>query len=238
MGNGAGEFGEVQPVNTGGVIDLGFKTLTGAGLNYGTIQQITPIDAFKKPQQIDFTIGIANPLTSGNYMTALNLKLWWARPNKEYRAPGTSTGRPQLENPAGSGWAPIDQNTFHGGPNNGLLNNRYIWVPSGKRLDTTPYDVAPLPVPPQPNSYSEIEDDVLRFAGLPDPTDPVVQALFPAPQIISRWVSFLYPARGLALGLTYSVELFNPQGTQLTPQISLTWQAGDWGGATYTENEG
>ena len=107
---------------------------------------------------------------------------------------------------------------------------RVVW------LDTTPYDSAPLPVPEQPNSFSELQDDVIRL-WLPDPTDPAVIAAFPKPQIISRWVTFWYPAQGNALGLTWSAEYDNP-AFKIVPEISLTWRTGAWGGATYTENEG
>ena len=245
MGIEAGELGEVQPIDPQtGLIDIRFQFLDGepgATLNYGPITPVTPLDAFKPPQQIQFWLGVKNvlvtdPQLGDNFIDALNLKLWWLRPNKEFRGPGTPTSSPQLEIPPNSGWAPIDQKTFLAGPNAGVFNNRYCWVPSVKRLDTTPYDSAPLPVPEQPNSFSELQDDVIRL-WLPDPTDPAVIAAFPKPQIISRWVTFWYPAQGNALGLTWSAEYDNP-AFKIVPEISLTWRTGAWGGATYTENEG
>jgi hypothetical protein len=244
----AGELGEVQPVNAAGIIDLGFVDLDPqpGSLNYGPIQQVTfpsgqNVSTFKPPQQIQFRLGVANPIVTDpilgdNWLTVINLKFWWGWPNKEFRLAGTPTGRPALEVPAGSGWAPIDQKTFLSGPNGGLANNRYVWTPAAKRLDTTPYDVAPLPVPPQPNSYSELQDDVIRMV-LPNPTDAEVIAAFPAPQVISRWVIFWYPAQGMELGVTYSAET-STGDFPIVPKISMQYRVGSMGGSIYTENEG
>lgn len=244
------EFSDVRPLAQNGLMANTFLPLTvsSRGLNTGIIQLVIRdlpsrgLDIFRLGQQVVFWLGMANPLVTApnvpsNYITRLYLKLWWLRPNLEFRAPGTATSRPAQEIPPNSGWAPVDNLTFLPGPTGGVVNNRYCWVPSPKRLDITPYSTPPPPISPQPNSYSEFEDDVWSFF-LPDPTDVLNIANFPAPQIVSRWATFLYPAMGYSLGLTWDADFFVTPGPAPTPApaISLTFVAGTLGGTNYQES--
>jgi hypothetical protein len=238
MSRGA-EFGEVQPLATrGGPIQvapsivLGPESMgVGAAINTAVIQQVTPLNSFRLGQQIMFWLGVV-PGDSGEgapWASRVRFKLWWARPNKEYRTPGN----PQ--------WFEIDRATFGNGPVLGppvdpLANNRYVWIPSPKRLDVTPFGSAPPAIPVLPNSDSVFLDDCWTL-DLPDPNDPTEQANFPAPQVVSRWDVFMYPAMGYALGLTWEPTA----GGQVAPDsitISLTWSVGTLGGTNYQESIG
>lgn len=237
------EFGIVQPLAAGGAIQTNANlvwTPGQFGLDNGFMKQLTPTDAFRLGQQIFFWVGIYNPVVAGNFWTQVQIKPYWLRPNREHRAPGTPTPSPQLELPPGSGWSPLDNTTFHPGPVVGapLDQNMYTWIPSPKRLDITEY--APLPGPPLPspprNSASEMEDDFWQW-NLQDPTTAAYAALFVAPQIVSRWSAFFYPAMGYALA-------FKANATAMTPTMSLpldvnvTYAAGTLGGENYQESIG
>lgn len=237
MSRGA-EFGEVQPLATrGGPIQV-FPSIVlpiesrgvGAALNTAFIQQVTPLNSFRLGQQIMFWLGVVPGKAGGAWASRVRFKLWWARPNKEYRTPGN----PQ--------WFEIDRQTFGNGPviapppGDPLANNRYVWIPSPKRLDITPFSTPPPAIPTLPNSDSVFLDDCWTL-DLPDPNDPVEIANYPAPQVVSRWDVFMYPAMGYALGLTWEPTA----GDQLLPDnitISLTWAVGTLGGTNYQESIG
>jgi hypothetical protein len=248
MSRGA-EFGEVQTLNgRGGPIDarptirLPLESFgSGTEIDRAFIAQVTPLNSFRLGQQIFFWLGVQTPgqiLEPGQNPVPLRarLKLWWARPNKEFRTPGDG------------GWLAIDSATFGNGPSyltpNGpradQTNNRYVWIPSPKRNDITPYQTAPPSPTPFPNSDSLLLDDCLLL-DLPEPTDPTNIANFPFPQRVSRWASFFYPAMGYALGMTY--DIIDPVTGASVPTlgnltISLTWAVGTLGGTVYQESIG
>lgn len=236
MSHGA-EFGEVAPLTRRGgplsaapliVLPQASRGL-GAAIDTAVITQVTPLNSFRLGQQIIFWLGVVPGGAGGNWASRVRFKLWWLRPNKEYRAPGFPS------------WLEIDRVTFGDGPvvlptPDPLANNRYVWVPGPKRLDTTPFSVAPPAIPSLPNSDSVLLDDCLVM-DLPDPNDPVYIANFPSPQVVSRWAAFMYPAMGYALGLTWDAD---PGGAAvpLELEISLTWSAGTLGGTNYQESIG
>jgi hypothetical protein len=238
MSRGA-EFGEVQPLSRrGGPIVVQPSIVlpsesfgAGVAIDTAVIKQVTPLNSFRLGQQIFFWLGVV-PGAAGqqeDWASRVRLKLWWLRPNKEYRAPGDPS------------WLEIDRVTFRDGPDavapiDPLENNRYVWIPSPKRLDTTPFSTAPPAIPSLPNSDSVLVDDCLVL-DLPDPNDLVYQANFPSPQVVSRWVAFLYPAMGYALGMTWNADA---GGIEIpdTMTISLTWSVGTLGGTNYQESIG
>jgi hypothetical protein len=233
MSRGA-EFGEVQPLRSRGGPLVAAPAIVlpatafgaGAAIDVAQIFQVTPLNSFRDGQQIIFRLGVVPGLAGGNWASRVRLKLWWLRPNKEYRPPGFPS------------WLEIDRVTFRDGPVVGdpVTNNRYVWMPGPKRLDTTPFSTPPPAIPPLPNSDSILLDDCLVL-DLPDPNDPVYIANFPAPQVVSRWVSFFYPALGYALGITWDAT----PGEQALPEtlsISLTWSTGTLGGTLYQESVG
>jgi hypothetical protein len=238
MSRGA-EFGEVQPLQSRGgpllvqpsIVLSSAAFGAGAAINTAFIQQVTPLNSFRLGQQIMFWLGVVPGKAGGAWASRVRLKLWWARPNKEYRAPGF----PQ--------WLDIDRVTFGNGPviapppPDPLANNRYVWIPGPKRLDTTPFSTPPPAIPPLPNSDSVLLDDCIVM-DLPDPNDPVYIPLFPPPQSVSRWGVYMYPAMGYALGMTWDAV----SGTEGAPPnsltISLTWATGTLGGTNYQESIG
>ncbi len=235
MSRGA-EFGEVQPLSSrGGPIVVGPSTILpatafGAGslIDTARIHQVTPLNSFRLGQQIFFWLGVRpGPAGLVPWASRVRLKLWWARPNKEYRTPG---------NPS---WLEIDRVTFGNGPVVGdpLANNRYVWIPSPKRLDTTPFSTPPPAIPPLPNSDSILLDDCLVM-DLPDPNSAAYIANFPAPQVVSRWGAFFYPAMGYALGMTWDAVGGGQGAPPSTLTISLTWAVGTLGGTNYQESIG
>jgi hypothetical protein len=233
MSRGA-EFGEVQPLASRGGRLLAQPSIilaaqsfgAGAAINTAVIQQLTPLNSFRLGQQVFFWLGVVPGAAAGDWASRIRLKLWWARPNKEYRAPGFSR------------WENIDRVTFGAGPvvGNPVENNRYVWMPSPKRLDTTPYTVAPPAIPTLPNSDSVLLDDCLVM-DLPDPNDAAYIANFPTPQVVSRWATFLYPAMGYALGVTWDADA-GGQSIPTTMTISLNWSVGTLGGTNYQESIG
>jgi hypothetical protein len=232
MGPRGAEFSELAPKNpdTGRLRNEFFGLIGGSqGLEHGTVSQVTPLDSFRLGQQIFFWLGVGNPLGGAtgigtNWISRLRLKLWWARPNPEYRTPG---------NPQYLG---IDQQTFLGTTE---VNNRYVWIPSPKRLDITQYQTPSPPPAAEPRtSDSLLLDDVLTL-DLQDPNDAAYQASFPDPQIVSRWSAFFYPAMGYALGFTWDAEFAEPVvGQPPLPLISLTYAVGTLGGTNYQESIG
>lgn len=233
MSRGA-EFGEVQPLASRGgplraasLITLPSSSFgAGTAINTAVIQQVTPTNSFRLGQQICFWLGVRPGVAGGNWASRVRLKLWWLRPNKEYRAPGFTR------------WEDIDRITFGNGPVVGdpLANNRFVWIPSPKRLDITPYQTPPPAASPLPNSDSVLLDDCLVM-DLPDPNDPVEIANFPSPQTVSRWGVFFYPAMGYALGMTWDADA-GGQSVPSTLGISLTWAVGTLGGTNYQESVG
>jgi hypothetical protein len=239
MSRGA-EFGEVQPLQSRGGPLLAAPTITllksaygaGTAIDTAVIQQITPLNSFRLGQQIFFWLGVVPGFPGEEWASRVRLKLWWARPNKEYRAPGFPK------------WEEIDRVTFGNGPvvlpvpGNPLANNRYVWMPSPKRLDTTPFMTPPPALPVLPNSDSILLDDCLVM-DLPDPNDPVYIANFPvATQDVSRWAAFLYPAMGYALGVTWNADAGGQGPIPSEMLISLTWSVGTLGGTNYQESIG
>jgi hypothetical protein len=252
MSRGA-EFGEISPKNQFGRIRTEFGALLSSSfdLDNGVIFPLTPVtgggadraNSFRLGQQIIFWFGIGNPITSGagltdNWVTRLRLKLWWLRPNLNYRAPGAAPG--PMDVTAQSGWTPLDRATFGDGPNAGFLNNRYCWMPSPKRMDTTPYMTAPPPLAPVGNSDSILLDDILTW-DLQDPTVAAYAAGFSVDQVISRWSVLMYPAMGYALGVTaepsYNVALGAGVATP-SVQVSCSYAVGTLGGTNYQESLG
>lgn len=241
MNRGA-EFSDIQPRNLQGNLDIDFVTLPAAagaaGVDNSVIAPFTQNNVFRMGQQIFFWLGIANPLDANqNFLTRVRLKPWWARPNSEYRQAfalgGTPTGAP-----GDAQTLPIDRIVFGvGALANPLEDNRYVWMPSPKRLDITPFQTPPPPAAPARNSDSVMLDDIWTV-DMPAPTDAVYAAKFVAPQIISRWVPILYPAFGYALGFTYEVETDNAQAPDPPLQVSLSWAQGTFGSGRIQESIG
>lgn len=244
-------FGEIAPKNTAGQIRTQFTTVPASAhdIDNGVIFPVTPTgntpdryNSFRMGQQILFWFGIGNPIVgvgpAQNWITRARFKLWWLRPNLEYRAPGAFPGPRDL--PPGSGWTPLDKETFGDGPAAGVANNRNGWVPSVKRLDTSPFGTPPPPNPGPGNSDSIMLDDILTW-DLQDPTVTAYAANFPAPQIPSRWSVFMYPAMGYALGVTAAVDYkFPPSIVVAKPGtlLSVSYTVGTLGGTNYQESMG
>lgn len=232
MNRGA-EFGEITPRGSSGSIALFSKlagTSYGAGdaINTAAIQQVTPTNSFRMGQQVFFWLGVAPGISqvAGSYLSRIRLKLWWLRPNVGYRAVGYPS------------WQPIDRTTFGDGPNAGIDNNRWVWVPSPKRLDITQYQTAPPAASPAQNSDSLLLDDCWTM-DLSDPWAAQEQTNFPSPQFPVRWASILYPAMGYALGFTWDADVVNGAiGQNSAIPFSLTWQTGTLGGTVYQESIG
>lgn len=239
MSRGA-EFGEVQPFLSRGGPLVAAPSITldsasygaGSAIDIAVIRQVTPLNSFRLGQQVFFWLGVV-PGTAGEanpWASRVRFKLWWIRPNKEYRAPGSPS------------WLEIDRVTFGAGPVVGppavpVADNRYLWIPSPKRLDTTPFWNPPPAITTLPNSDSILLDDCLVM-DLPDPNDAAYIAKFPSPQVVSRWVSFLYPAMGYALGLTWNADAGGQGDIPTSLTISLTWAVGTLGGTNYQESLG
>jgi len=230
------QFSELAPKDNTGILRNGFQTIpiTSRGLEGATIFQITPLNSFRMGQQIMFWWGFANtvqdtdPPGDPNHITRIQFKLWWARPNLEYRTPGVPT------------YNGLDVQTFLNGPVPGFepANNRYVWIPSPKRLDVTEWSSPPPPVSAVRTSDSVMLDDVITM-DLQDPADATYIANFPSPQIPSRWIAFMYPAMGYALGLTYEREVDNDgSAVDPTPLLSVTYAVGTLGGTNYQESIG
>lgn len=231
MGGRGAEFSDVYPRNTRGQLDaLTFTSLqaSASGLDDGVIQQITPNGSFRPGQQVIFYLGVANPLGGAGedqWVSRLRLKPWWARPNSEMRQAFGGDGS------LGSvGAIDLDTQVFGGGPNAGLSDNRYVWVPGHKRLDITQFDTAPPPVAPARHSDSLMLQDMWTV-DLQDPNDAAYAAKFAAPQVPARWIPILYPAMGYALGFTYEATMGNQGADPIVPQINLQWMIGTMAGA-------
>ncbi len=237
------QFGEVRPRNGLGQLDIDFRLLTVAsrGLDGGTIAQVTPYNSFRLGQQIFWWLGVANPVetipdvqVSENWITRIQLKPWWARPNVERRQAGASNKL----SPTIPRWLPIDQETFNSTTD---VDNRYVWMPSPKRLDITEYQTPPPTASPPRHSDSLLVDDLWTM-DLQDPNDPTYQSKFGPDQIVSRWAAFLYPAMGYGLGFTWEYETaFEPEPLVIatpSPLISLSWSTGTLGGTNYQESIG
>lgn len=242
MSNRGAEFSDAQPRRgdgqIGAVLQLGGSSYGNAPLqgsntlDTAIVQPITALNTFRLGQQILFYLGVtpgALPNPEDPYISRVVLKPWWGRPNAEYRMPGAG------------GWLPIDRANFGDGPNmlSELDGNRYVWIPSIKRLDTTEYDTAPIPTAPPRSSYSIFEDD-LWVIDLPDYRQAPYPLLFGLQQPPSRWVAFLHPAMGFALGVTWRVELSNGQAPVSFPNVTLRlgWHTGTLGGGVYQESLG
>lgn len=219
------DFSDIQPRDERGVLATGFveldSTAGDAGVDNSVIQAVTPTNVFRLGQQVFFWLGIAAPLVEGNYLSRVRLKPWWARPNVEYRQAYGGTGQPGSD-----AVPPVDRLTF-GAPS--LDDNRYVWMPSPKRLDVTPFQTPPPPASPVRNSDSVFLDDIWTF-DMPDPTDATYAGKFTASQTVSRWVTILYPAFGYALGFTYEATLNDPEGADVPVSVSLNWAVGTLGG--------
>lgn len=198
-----------------------------SGLDSGVIFQVTPNNSFRLGQQVIFWLGVANPLggDDGNqFVSRLRLKLWWARNNNEFRQAFGGSGAP-----GDTGVVPYDTQVFGGGPNAGLPDNRYVWVPSQKRLDITEFQTPPPPASPPRHSDSLLLQDLWTM-DLQSPLDAIYTAKFTAPQLPSRWMSILIPAMGYALGFTFEAVYGNTQVPDIAPLINLSWVVGTFGG--------
>lgn len=228
MARRGAEFSDVQPRGANGAIPQDANRIviaaasqgTGIAIDTAVIQQVTPLNSFRLGQQIFFHLGVFNPTFGANdFMTRLRLKPWWLRPNLEYRAAGDPS------------YLPIDQFTFRLATQ---ADNRYVWIPGPKRLDGTQFQTPPPPAAPVRHSDSLMLDDIWTL-DLPSPLDAAYIAKFPAPQQVSRWIAFFYPAMGYALGFTAEATT---NGGTTTPNISLTWSVGTLGGTNYQESLG
>jgi hypothetical protein len=242
------QFSDIYPRTPQGLLNNGFELgFTGLGsLDYQAISQATPNNSFRLGQQIIFWVGIRNqeafiqdpdlqPIPgTENWVTRVRLKPWWARPNFEHRQAYGGNG-----NLGSSAVFPIDRQNFAG---NQLADNRYVWIPSPKRLDLTPFEPGPTPpASPVRNSDSVMLDECWVW-DLDSPTSAQYQAAFPAPQEPSRWSVFFQPAMGYALGFTAEAEYARTPdpGVVAQPsfQVSLTWAVGTLGGSNYQESVG
>ena len=230
------EFSDLQPKNAQGRFTVDFVQLRpdAKGLDSGIIQQISANNAFRLGQQIFFWLGVANPKNEAddNFFTSIRLKLWWARPNMEFRQGGGGNG-----GLGATGFLAIATEVFGNGPGPGLGNNRYVWIPSPKRLDVTEFQTPPPPASDVRTSDSLFLDDVWKV-DLRDATDAAYIAQFSAPQIPSRWEAFLYPAMGYALGFTWDGVVKNGSLADPSASFSLSWAAGTLGGSNYQESVG
>jgi hypothetical protein len=233
------DFSDIQPRDNTGTLNVDFQTIPGsaAGVDTGIVHQITPNNAFRLGQQVFFWLGIANPVVGEgqdeSYLTRLRLKLWWARPNMEFRQAFGGNGAL-----GAVGAAPVDRSVFGngpGGPTLPLPDNRYVWIPSPKRLDITQYQTPPPAASPPQHSDSLLLDDCWTM----DLSPPALtEAKFVAPQVVSRWATILYPAMGYALGFTYQAEVSNPAGAAVPIRISLSWAQGTFGSGRIQESVG
>lgn len=244
----AAEFSEVRPKTdqgrirvagsgTAGTINLGTAADT---LENGTIQIVSPLNAFKPGQQIMFWLSVYNGSFggSGTYIDRVRLKPWWLRPNNEFRSPGSDPGVGDLgllNAPAYSsnpeGWKTVDDQTFGGGT---YVNNRACWFPGVKMADVTEFQTSnPPPAAPARQSDSLMLDELWTldlqdpFSGAAQalPLRPVAPVLGAQQKLIGRSVVFMYVARGYALGLTHAFTTTGGQGTPAL-RIDLTWVTG------------
>lgn len=210
------QFSELEPRDPKtNVPGTAFVTLpaNATPLNNGTIFQFTSLNRFRLGQQMFIWLGVSSSVfNNGNsWISKLRLKPWWLRPNLEYRAPG---------DPEYTG---LDRETFGGTT---IDNNRYVWMPSPKRLDITEFCTSPPSLPPPNESDSLMLDDLWTF-GLQDASDPNYQNLFAPDQELSRWDVFLYPAMGYAIGFTWEAEIGGEETEEaVQPRISFTWKTG------------
>lgn len=229
------DFSDIEPRDSSGNLNLSFVTLPEAarGLDTGVIFQVTANNVYRLGQQLFFWLGIANPETAGgNFLTRVRLKPWWARPGNEYRQAFGGNGLP-----GAAQVLPIDRSVFGVGAAGGLLDNRYVWVPSPKRQDTTPETATPPGPAPAQHSDSILLDDLWTI-DMPDPTVAAYAGKFVAPQIVSRWVSILYPAFGFSLGFTFETVVADPDGDAVPLSLNLSWAQGTFGSGRIQESVG
>lgn len=226
------DFSDVLPRNAQGLLDCVNFTqlpLSAQGLDSGQIFQVTPNNSFRLGQQVLFWLGIANPAdpNTEQFITRIQIKPWWARNNNEFRQAFGGDGSPGSTAPV----VPYDTQVFGGGPvGGGLLDNRFVWVPSQKRLDLTEFLPGPSP-PPSPARHSDslfLQD--LWTMDLQSPLDPAYTGKFVAPQVASRWISNLYPALGYALGFTFEATYNDAGQPDVAPLFNLSWVTGTFGG--------
>ena len=232
MSRRGAEFSDLQPRDNLGSFTIGPTALLASArtpdLNNAVIQQFTPNSVFRSGQQIIFWLGIFNPEEAGpSHLERIRLKPWWARQNMEYRQAGAENG----DEGAAENYLPIDAAIFLG---DGLPDNRYVWMPSPKRLDITPFQTPPPPAAVALTSDSLMLDDVWTL-DLQDPTVAAYTDTFQTGQTPSRWVTFMYPAMGYALGFTWE-GVFS--GAEVPVNISLSWTIGTLGGSNYQESIG
>lgn len=194
----------------------------GSGdIENGTIVPVTGLSAFRPGQQILFDLTIYNGIVPPNstpgvfpsWISSIRLKPWFLRQGDEFRSPG-STG----------GWTQNDQLEFGGST---VLNNRAVWRPVPKLLDTSQWGTAPPPVAPDRHSDSVFLDDIWKL-DLQDPNDAAYQGTYLPGQLgLARSVSFMYVSHGYALGLTYEATVAGPPGSP-PPEwgLDLNWQLG------------
>lgn len=231
MSSKGADFSDILPRGTQGQLDmLTFTTLplSSQGVDNGIIFQMTPNNSFRLGQQVLFWIGVANPAdpATGQFITRIQLKPWWARPNNEFRQAFGGSGAP-----GATAAVPYDTQVFGDGVlANPLQDNRYVWVPAQKRLDLTEFLPGPSP-PPSPARHSDsllLQD--LWTMDLRPPTDPLYTGKFSAAQTPARWDSLLYPALGYALGFTWEATYDNGALDDIPALGNLSWATGTFGG--------
>lgn len=224
------DFSDIQPRNNQGNLDISFVDVpsTAQGLDTGRVFQLTANNAFRMGQQLILWLGVSNPVFgeggAANFISRVQIKPWWARPNTEFRQAFGGDG-----GVGSAGAEPIDRVVFGEGPLGNLLDNRNVWIPSPKRLDITEFQTPPPPASPARHSDSLLVQDLWTM-DLQDPTDPNYSGKFGADQVVARWVPIFYPAFGYALGITYDVTEDNPDGDAVTLRVSLSWTQGTFGG--------
>jgi hypothetical protein len=207
------QFSDIQPKDSRGLLNAATVVLSqGVGLDYGIIQQVTPLNAFRVGQQIWFNLQIGQVVPDlQSYITRVRLKPWWLCENIEFRAPGSPT------------WIDADQSAFSGGT---VVNNRYCWMPSPKRLDITPYQTPPPDASPVRNSDSIFLDDLWTIE-MDVPTNLNWQATLLVGQTeLRRGISFFYPAHGMALGFTCEIAVGPDQQAIESVRTYIKWKTG------------
>jgi len=145
-------------------------------------------------------------------VTAIRLRPWWLRPQREFRAvgPGVTTDQ-YFVGPLGNNG--VDFFAF-GAPGGSLAVTHRLWLSSPKRLDIVP------PASPTGLSYSQFLDDVWEFP------------LEPQADVVAGWSrrwAFVYPAHGYALAFTSDYVGAPGEGEleEITePTVELSWATG------------
>ncbi len=213
------QYGNLLRYSQGGTfspISLG-PALAG-DIENGVIQPVTDLSAFRPGQQILFDLTVYNGLTQQgslpvaftSWVSSVRLKPWFLRQGDEFRGPGGQ-----------GGWTQNDQLEFGGAT---VLNNRAVWRPVPKMLDTSQWGTPPPPAAPDRHSDSLFLDDIWKL-DLQDPNDAAYRAtLLPGQTGLARCASFMYVSHGYALGFTYEATVEGEGNPAVL--IDLNWQLG------------